>query len=337
MSLLGAIGVLVALESSGPPAVVAVESDSACPSADAVRAALDALGGRKAARSASMIVRSRDDRLIVEFGWPGEAVSEFRELPAESDCESRAQAAAVVVAAWLGILPGARVVSYPLGEPSTEVWYSKIAPLPPVTAPVAIPPFSEPASVAPTLPAEARPSLAAERALEPRHSWLGIGLGGSAGGGLVPGLRVELLRARVAAGFDLGWLASTLVTMPRSKTIDIGTSSWIRPAIGVAGMATWRANRVQVGLDLGPLIGLTVAWGSNYPTNETDASVTWGLTGGFRLHLPFLSSRAWAELRVIDWLRTEQLQHEVLPAGPSGSAELPSVEGLLSVGFSLAI
>jgi hypothetical protein len=102
-------------------------------------------------------------------------------------------------------------------------------------------------------------------------------------------------------------------------------------------MATWRGNRVQVGLDLGPLVGLTVAWGSNYPINETDASVTWGLTGGLRLQLPRLSSRVWVDLRVIEWLRTEQLQHEVLPAGPSGAAELPSVEGLLSVGFSLAI
>jgi len=336
MSFLGAIGVLVALEASSTPAVVTVESDSSCPSATAVRAALDALGGREAPRSAAVTVRSRADRLIIEFVWPGDAQSETRELSVESDCELRALTAAVAVASWLGILPGTSLVSYPLGVPSPEIRYAKIVPLPATTAPVG-PLHSDPASVAPLLSPKAPSSVKAGIAPKPRRSWLGIGLGGSAGGGLVPGLRVELLRERAGAGFALGWMTSTLVTLPRSKTIDAGTSSWIRPAIGIAATATWRANRVQLDLDLGPLVGLTVAWGRNYPTNETDESVTWGLTGGMRLQIPLLSSQAWVELRVIDWLRTEQLQHEVLPTGPSGSATLPSLEGLLSVGWSFAI
>jgi hypothetical protein len=173
--------------------------------------------------------------------------------------------------------------------------------------------------------------------LEPRRSWLGIGLEGSAGGGLVPGLRVELVRLRAGNGLDLGWMTSVLVTMPRSTSIDGGTAKWIRPAIGLAGLASWRSNRVQLGLDLGALLGLTVAWGSDYPTNETDTSVTWGLTAGLRSQMVANSSRYWIELRVIDWLRTESLRHEVLPSGLSGSTALPSVEGLLSLGWSFAL
>jgi hypothetical protein len=92
-----------------------------------------------------------------------------------------------------------------------------------------------------------------------------------------------------------------------------------------------------LGLDLGPLLGLTVAWGSGYPANETDTSITWGLTGGLRLQMVADSSRYWIELRVIDWLRTERLQHEVLPSGPSVWATLPSLEGLASAGWSFAL
>jgi RNA polymerase sigma factor (sigma-70 family) len=102
--ILGAIALLAALEAGAATAAVVVESDSACPSADAIREELYALGGRVAPRSASVIVRNRGDRLTVEFAWPGDAQPETRELAVEPDCGLRAQAAAVVavrVIDWL--------------------------------------------------------------------------------------------------------------------------------------------------------------------------------------------------------------------------------------------
>jgi hypothetical protein len=359
MRLLGAIAALAALEAGVAAAAVRVESDSSCPSADAVRKELDALGGRDAARSVSMMVRSHSDRLTVELAWPGDAQSETREVDVASDCESRAQAAAVVAASWLGILPGVSLQSHPLGTPPVEIQKPKTVPLASPTVPPVVPSPPTPRSVSPASPPEPQPSVGppqpepastapaslaqthlaveAPHALEPRRSWLGIGLGGSAGGGLVPGMRVELVRLRASTGLDLGWMTSTMVSMPRSTSIDGGTSKWIRPAIGVAGLASWRSNRVQLGLDLGPLLGLTVAWGSGFPANETDTSITWGLTGGLRLQMVADSSQYWIELRMIDWLRTERLQHEVLPSGPSVSASLPSLEGLVSAGWSFAL
>ena len=321
MSLLGAIAVLASMGASGSATAINVESDSLCPSANAVREVLDHLGGRDVPRAALVTVRNRGDRLTVEFARSGDSDSETREVSVESDCELRAQAAAVVVASWLGILPGVALVVPSLAVSPVEIRYSKIVPFPP--------------------PMPSRPSVEAHASAEvprERHgSWLGIGLQGSAGGGLVPGLRVDFSREREGGGFAFGWMASTLVTLPRSRSLDGGTSKWIRPAMGVAGIATWRSNRVQLSLDLGPLFGLTVAWGNGYPTTESDTSVTWGLTGGFRLQRLAKSSRFWLELRAIDWLRVESLQHEVLPSGPTGSAELPSVEGLLSLGWSFAI
>jgi hypothetical protein len=359
MMLLGAIAVLAALEAGAAPAAVVVESDSVCPSADAVREELYALGGRVPPRSASVIVRNRGDRLTVEFAWPGDAQPETRELVVEPDCGLRAQAAAVVAASWLGILPGASLQSYPLGAPPAETRDAGTVPLPtppaalvapssptsgtPTPAPPPQPhpsveqPRTGPASVAPGSLPEAQLSVAMPGASQPRRSWLGIGLEGSAGGGLVPGLRVELARLRAGEGLELGWMASTLVTVPRSTSVDGGTAKWIRPAVGVAGVASWRKSRIQLGLDLGPLLGLTVAWGSDYPTNDTDTSVTWGITAGMRLQMVANSSRYWVELRVIDWLRRESLQHEISPSGPSGSTALPSVEGLLSLGWSFAL
>ena len=346
MSMFGVMALLAALEAGAGAATVTVESDSPCPSAHAVQKALDALGGRNAPRPASATLRSRGDRLTVEFSWPGTPQSETRELAVESDCESRAQSAAVVIASWLGILPEATLVSTPLGAAPAEIPYAMAAPgEPEKSAAEQLPTAASSTDVA-ARPVEADPTGADEvlsgqrsedRSLSSRRYWLGVGLTGSAGGGVVPGLRIELLRARARAGFDLGWMASTLVSMPRSKSLEGGTSSWIRPALGLEGLASWGGPCVQWAMDLGPLVALTVAWGSGYPINQTDESPTWGLTGGLRLQVALASSRLWAELRIIDWLHGESLQHEIQPTGIASLADLPSLEGILSLGWSLGI
>lgn len=336
MIILNAIAVLAALEAGVAPEKVSVASDSACPSANAVHEALEALGARNVARPAWATVHSRGDQLTIELSWPGDPQSEARKLTVESDCESRAQSAAVVIASWLGILPEATLVSTPLGLPPVEIPYAKVVPREPEKKPVVESPTITPSTEAPAHPVEAG-AFVGDGAFSGRRSWLGGGLGGLAGGGEVPGLRIELVRARANAGFHLGWMASTLVSMPRSQSLDGGTSSWIRPAIGMAGMASWGGPRVRLAIDLGPLAGLTVAWGSGYPHNQTDASPTLGVTGGLRLQLALASSMLWGELRVIDWLRGESLQHEIQPTGIVGSVDLPSLEGLVSLGWSFAI
>ena len=342
MIILSVLGALAALEAGVAATAVTVGSDSQCPSADAVREALESLGGRNAPRPASATVGSRGDRLTVELSWPEDSQSETRELTVESDCDSRAQSAAVIIASWLGILPEATLVSTPLGAPPVVIPNLRTVPREPektpavesstITRSIETParPFEVELAVADGEPS-GRPPLHAWR------SWLGVSLGGVAGGGVVPGLRVELLRARSSAGFDLGWVASTLASMPRSKSLDGGTSSWIRPAVGLASTASFGGPRLRLAMDLGPLVGLTVAWGSGYPSNQTDASPTWGVTGGLRLQLALASSRLWGELRVVDWLHAQSLQHEIQPTGIVGSADLPSLEVLLSLGWSFAI
>ena len=329
MIMLSAIAVMVALDATVGTTTVTVESDSPCPSASAIEKALDGLGGRNAPRPASATVRSRGDRLTVEFRWPGSPQSETRELAVESDCESRAQSAAVVIASWLGILPEAALVSTPLGAPPVAIPYATAEPIAPKRTPLE--------SNLPVADEALSSQRSAAKAPSSRSHWLGVGLGGSAGGGVVPGLRIELSRAWARAGFDFGWMASTLVSTPRSKSLDGGASSWMRPALALEGMASWGGPQVRLAIDLGPLAGLTVAWGSGYPANHTDESATWGVTAGLRLQVALASSRLWGELRIIDWLHGESLQHEIKPTGIVGSVDLPSIESLLSLGWSFAL
>lgn len=323
---------------------VTIESDSSCPSAHAVEQAIAALGGESASRAASARVHSQDNRLIVEFGWPGAAQTERRELVVDSDCDGRAQSAAVVIASWLGILPAATLMPTPLGTPSAGASQATAASAAPA-APAPTPRPDSPPDVAKqpvegdaiaTEDAPTHQVLEDELPSRPRK-WLGVGLLGSVGGGVAPGVRAEHSRAWMLSGIEVGWTASTFASMPRSKSLAGGTSSWLRPALGVAGMASVGGPRVRLALDIGLLAGLTVAWGSGYPSNHTDASPTWGVTAGLRLSIALTSSRLWAELRIVDWLQPESLQHEVQPTGIVRTVDLPAWEGFASLGWSFAI
>ena len=325
MTTLAVLRILVALQTMNAPATVSIASDSTCPSDDAVRSSLHALGGEQPPRSAEVMVRSREGRLIIEFGWPGHTQIESRELAVASDCPSRAQAAAVVIAAWLGILPQAQLQSPPLGIPHTETRYARMSR--PTTA-----------GEAPA-PAPPRPDVAVrtQTTQDPTRSWLGVGLGATTGGGVEPELRAELSRGRTGTGAEWSWLTSTFVSLPRTQTVGGGTSRWIRPGIGLAGTASWRSRRLQLGLDLGPIVGLTVAWGSDYSVDQTDQSLTWGWSAGLRLQFISASSRFWIDVRALDWLRAQQLRHAAWPSGRLDSVSLPSWEGQLTLGSSLAI
>jgi len=339
MTMLGAIAVLVAFETGVVPTMVRVASDSQCPSAHAVQEALDALGGRLTPRPCSASVLNHGARLTVELAWSGDPQSEMRELAVESDCDSRAQSAAVVIASWLGALPEVGLVTSSPKTP-TEVQVAKSgvheSGQPPVEAP----------TVAPTTKSHARPSEApslSDKALSGSgsrgvgRSWLGVGVGGSAGGGVIPGARIEYLRASSSAGFHVGWMASALASMPRSQSLDGGTSSWMRPALALTGTASWGGDRVRLAMDLGALAGFTVAWGSGYPANHMDSSPTWGVTCGLRLQVNLTSSVPWVELRVIDWLHAQGLQHDIQPTGIVSTTDLPPLEAVLSLGWSFAI
>ena len=265
-----------------------------------VRAALDALDSPAAARRAMVTVRGRDDGLRLEFAWHGLAPTDVRDVQAPRDCGARADAAAVVVASWLGILPAA-----------------------PAAAPAVVP--APPPTIA---GGGAAPPLAADA----RRWWLGIGLGAGGGGdGVVAGGRVELARAR-HGGRGLGWIASLQGALPRSRTVGAGTSSWVRPALGLAAAFGWQLRSLVLVADVGPLAGGTFAWGSGYPNNQTDQALVFGASAGLRLQLGEGLSRPWLEVRIVDWPFTQRLRFDSVAAVRSPPT-LPALEGFLTLGM----
>jgi hypothetical protein len=301
MSGLAALVVGALASTAGAAPAIDIASDSSCPSADMVRTSLDALGNPPPSLRATVTVRSGDDRLRVEFVWGGQRATDVRDLPAPADCGARADAAAVVLAAWLGIRPGA-----------------------PVTAPPpAVISAAAPAASLPTPPESAR------------RWWLGLGLGAAAGGGVAPGARIELARAS-PSGRGLGWTIAVESALPRSRIVGAGTSSWIRPALALAGRASWRTGRTVLAADLGPVGALAIAWGSGYPSNLSDRGVAFGVAAGVRLEVADGSTRPWIELRAIEWLAPQRLRFDAPPLEPV-TADLPGFEGFLTIGWSLPL
>jgi hypothetical protein len=296
---------LVAAADGSPrlSASVEIAGESSCPSPDMVRAALDALDSPAPARRARVTVRERDGGLLLEFAWEGGGPTDTRALVVPSGCDARAQAAAVVVATWLGRLP----------------------PAPAATAPVLTAPAVAPAPVGVAPP----PTTDAPR------WWLGVGLGATAGGGVAPAARVELARAR-PGGAGVGWIASLQAPMPRNQSIGGGTSRWLRTALGLAGALGWRLGAVGLAVDLGPLAAIAIAWGEGYPTDQADQALVFGLSAGLRAQFGAGPSRPWVEVRLIDWLGTQRLRFDT-PGTEPITADLPTVEGMLILGWSLPL
>jgi hypothetical protein len=168
-----------------------------------------------------------------------------------------------------------------------------------------------------------------------RRWWLGLGLGAVVGGGVAPGARLELARAS-PSGRGLGWMVAAESALPRSRALGAGTSSWIRPALVLAGRASWRTGRVVLAADLGPVGAVAAAWGSGYPSDLSDRGLAFGVAAGVRLEVADGSARPWIALRAIDWLAPQRLRFDAPPLDPV-TADLPGFEGFLTVGWSLPV
>jgi hypothetical protein len=293
---------LLASLAGAAPARLEIVSASLCPTADMVRAALDTLGGASPQRGAVVTVRDAAGGVSLTFQWQDADAADVRVVAAPAECQQRARAAAVVIGSWLGALPASPAAPPAASSDATNM----------VVAPAA--------AVAPA---------------PERRWWLGAGLGAGVGGGVAPGARVEVARGR-ASGRGAGVLAAVQATLPRSLTVGGGTSSWIRPALGVAAFFAWPVGATAISGDLGPVAAATVAWGSGYPSNRSDQGASLGVCAGIRLQVGSGSSRPWLELRAIRWLTTHRLRFDPAASGPI-TAELPTTEGFFTLGWSLPI
>ena len=226
-----------------------------------------------------------------------------RILPAEPDCESRAQAAALVITAWLDSMP-----ADPLGRVES-------------VAALSVEPASLRAPVTKTsLPAQPRFSLgvAALASLDAR------------GAGAV--LSGEAAWTRLAGRFGLA--AGLSAPLPREMGVGSGTARWWRPVLALALRVPLTQGAWILDGGIGPILGLLVVAGSGFHPDNTDVAVSWGATAGLRLARRSRSKWAyWAELRTLLWPAAQNIRSEV-PGSAPRLAALPRIEAQLGLGFS---
>jgi hypothetical protein len=293
---------LVALWVAAEPTMT-IKSDSTCPSAEAVDDALVELGVGDRGPSAFAKIHGTTPGLVIELGWPEGPTSEYRSLTVEGDCTARARAAAVVVAAWLGSLP-TTTLSAPAVEPAG----------------------------APTI---AKP--AASQAPSKARQWLlGLGFGAGASGDLdvAPSLTVE---ATERLSGRLGLAIAVGAAGPRQRSVGPGASHFVRSSMALMGRIFMPAGAVRVDFDVGLAGGLAVAWGSDYPTNDSQHAFDWGPVGGLRVLVGAGRLQPWVGARFMYWARSQRLRYDDLATGNVSAATVSPFEASLVLGCDIEL
>jgi hypothetical protein len=212
------------------------------------------------------VVERHEAGLYVELRSADSTLIGQRTLPLEGNCDELAQAAAVVLSAWLsdvhpdfaGALPAP--IPTPTPAPATE-------PAPPLPLPPQ-PPASPKRAVTPPPQTPSPP---------PRRWELSVGLGGditSGGLALAGMLGVGYLPSR--QGF--GVTATAIVSLPHQEPLGPGFVDWRRWPLGVG--PSLRAGTGSVGWDfsLGPSLAWLHVAGSSFdrPSSNDDVAA-----GGF--------------------------------------------------------
>jgi hypothetical protein len=287
-------------------AVPVITSDSNCPAAVETAARLAGLlSGNSPVVSGAAHIRVQGGQMLVELAGEGEPAV-IRILPAETDCHLRAQAAALVIAAWLDNLPADPLVQAD-SVPALAIEPASLAQRSPVTEAPAPSRFS--------LGAAAFASIDAQ------------------GPGAV--LSVEAAWRRLAGRFGLATGLS--LPLPRETSVGQGKARWWRPVLALDLRAPLTQGAWILDAGVGPVFGLLVVSGNGFDQNRTDSTVSWGATAGLRLARRSSSKWAyWAELRALLWPAAQHIRNEVQGADPNLAA-LPRIEAQLGLGCSLGL
>jgi hypothetical protein len=279
---------------------LAIVSDSDCPSADAVRAALVGLRPVGQGPALSVVIRATSQVLVVEIG---PEKTNPRQLAVGPDCAPRATAVALVITTWTGDLP-VEAAGTPILQPPMPILQASAG--------------KKPAEVIPKTDAG--------------QIEIGAGLLAATAGGIVPGIRVEFGRMRRGSGFGL----QVDLTVPAAREVAIGsgTTRWTRMAASVGLDARWARRRFFLDGELGGVAALTYAWGRGYVANQSDWSPTWGLAAGIRAGMPWGRTRLWLDLRAVKWLREQSVQIDPATTGTATTADLPSWDFQGAIGVS---
>ena len=295
--------------SSQAVAAARISSNSNCPSSDAISIKLLGLLAAGGPESASARVRSEGDSMRIEVATPGEE-SRQRTVPVSGDCESRAEMAAFIIAAWLDAMP-VGTISTP-GVPPREVRHL------------------------PKAAGEADPldETEGERLSISAHTFLGVGVFGLGDGlGASPGLLALVGMPTLVE--NVGWLLEASMTPPRQMKVQPGTCTAhiLRPTVVLS--ATFELNRKRwlLRAQVGPALGILLVNGTDFPKDRSDTSVMWGADVGLTLARPWRRHEMWVRLDAVAWPQGRS----VLSKSPNAAEPLPGWEVHAALGFSLGV
>ncbi len=309
-ALLALTGTVLAIPSQSV-AAARISSNSDCPSSDAVSLKLLGLLVAGGPESASARVRSEGDSMRIEVSTPGEE-SRQRTVLVTGNCESRAEMAAFIIAAWLDAMP-VGTVSAP-GIPPREIRYE-----------------SNSAGDADSLDEAERQRLSIST-----RTFLGAGVFGLGDGlGASAGLFALLGMPRLIE--NVGWLLEASVTSSRQMKVGQGTAHIRRPTFVLSATFELYRKRWLLRAQVGPALGVLLVHGTDYQTNQSDTSVMWGVDAGLTLARPWKRNEMWARLDTISWPQGRSVLSRQGPASPNLFAPLPGWEVRVALGFSLGI
>jgi hypothetical protein len=287
-----------------------VSSNTNCPSSDAISLKLVGLLSAGGPESASVRVRAESNQdgqtIFIEVSTPGEETHQ-RMLPATGDCESRAEAAALIIAAWLDAMPAAN-----LAAPG-------------------VPPRARKAAPAGDDAADLDDEEESEPLLKGLHALLGGSLFGLADRhGADSGLALDATFLLGALGLSL----NTSLALPRTVAVGQGTANYWRPIVELAAMAQLHDAKWSLHIQAGPALALFLVQGTGFNPNRSDYSFELGGNAGLRAMMPWKTRTVWIGCDGILWLQGLEVESSVAGSSDLKHTPLPGWELRLTLGLS---
>lgn len=210
--------------------------------------------------SEAFIVERREVGLFVELRAADGSVIGERTLPKDGSCDELAQAAAVVLGAWLNDAHPDFAGALPPSEPPT----------PEPVAPV----VSEPPVPVPEKPRPA-PAPQPRRSPTPPHHWeIGLGVGADRADSALAvagSLRVALMPPRNGLGLGL----TALVDASREQRLGAGTFSWRRWPLALSPTFRVAGRGWDVDASAGPALAWLHLAGSGFEPDKRSDGASW--------------------------------------------------------------
>jgi len=305
---------------------IGVRGNASCPTPEALAAALEGLiapaPGSGSARPDVVELAGHGASVTVRLTSAGGDLVGEKRLPERLSCADRAQAAAVIVAAWEAHLRG---VAGPIAPRAVGVRAATEPPPVTVARPAAPAPASPPAGGA------AQPSARGPAA---PPAWVPIQLETSAAlfasvtaDGVVPGgiFEVAVARGDAPLALDVG----AVIIGAHGTGVASGRGVWRRfgGVVELDSRSRWRSLALHM-YGGAALTAVTVT-GESFPSTGNDTLFDPGIVVGLRLAL-VARLAPWLGASAVSWPRA----HTLLVGGSPASADLPQFEAWLGGGVT---